>query len=207
MISPWRRGSAARWCLSKIQSSVRPMTSSKPNCHCAAPGARGHGPSRSLTRAVGGKTVNAGDSCARRRARAGGLPPTSSGGGCCASGRQAASASAGRSWRRVKKLRGGVRAGSGGRTRGRQQSGVEAPEEAPGSVRKSKKTGRAAWPSPPRGWLWRGVRVRQTPRKNEPSCSASRGRRRPGCGCRAATAPPKPGSSEPKSEPRRSRWL
>ena len=29
----------------------------KPNCHCAAPGAGGHGPSWSLTRAVGGKTV------------------------------------------------------------------------------------------------------------------------------------------------------
>ena len=29
----------------------------KANCHCAASGARGHGPSWSLTRAVGGKTV------------------------------------------------------------------------------------------------------------------------------------------------------
>ena len=29
----------------------------KPNCHCAAPGAGGHGPSGSLTRAVGGQTV------------------------------------------------------------------------------------------------------------------------------------------------------
>lgn len=29
----------------------------KPNCHCAQPGDRGHGPSFSLTRRVGGKTV------------------------------------------------------------------------------------------------------------------------------------------------------
>jgi len=29
----------------------------KPRCHCAAPGARGHGPSWSLTRDVKGKTV------------------------------------------------------------------------------------------------------------------------------------------------------
>jgi len=29
----------------------------KPNCHCARPGARGHGPVWSLTREVGGKTV------------------------------------------------------------------------------------------------------------------------------------------------------
>lgn len=29
----------------------------KPGCHCAKEGARGHGPSWSLTRAVGGKTV------------------------------------------------------------------------------------------------------------------------------------------------------
>ncbi len=29
----------------------------KPNCHCAAEGAQGHGPSWSLTRQVGGKTV------------------------------------------------------------------------------------------------------------------------------------------------------
>lgn len=29
----------------------------KPNCHCAAEGDPGHGPSWSLTRAVGGKTV------------------------------------------------------------------------------------------------------------------------------------------------------
>ncbi|MCK5805735.1 MAG: hypothetical protein KAI66_23085 [Lentisphaeria bacterium] len=29
----------------------------KPNCHCAMPGAKGHGPSWSLTRAVGGKTI------------------------------------------------------------------------------------------------------------------------------------------------------
>ena len=29
----------------------------KPNCHCAQPGARGHGPSFSLTRRVAGKTV------------------------------------------------------------------------------------------------------------------------------------------------------
>jgi hypothetical protein len=29
----------------------------KPGCHCAQPGARGHGPSWSLTQAVGGKTV------------------------------------------------------------------------------------------------------------------------------------------------------
>jgi len=29
----------------------------KANCHCAKPGARGHGPSWSLTRAVKGKTV------------------------------------------------------------------------------------------------------------------------------------------------------
>ena len=29
----------------------------KPNCHCAQPGAKGHGPSWSLTRAVGGKTI------------------------------------------------------------------------------------------------------------------------------------------------------
>ena len=29
----------------------------KPYCHCAQPGARGHGPSYSLTRSVGGKTV------------------------------------------------------------------------------------------------------------------------------------------------------
>ena len=29
----------------------------KPTCHCAQPGAQGHGPSWSLTRHVGGKTV------------------------------------------------------------------------------------------------------------------------------------------------------
>jgi len=29
----------------------------KPYCHCAKPGAKGHGPSYSLTRSVGGKTV------------------------------------------------------------------------------------------------------------------------------------------------------
>ena len=29
----------------------------KPNCHCAQPGAKGHGPSWSLTRAVSGKTI------------------------------------------------------------------------------------------------------------------------------------------------------
>ena len=31
--------------------------SGKPNCHCAREGDQGHGPSWSLTRAVGGKTV------------------------------------------------------------------------------------------------------------------------------------------------------
>jgi len=30
----------------------------KPNCACAAPGHRGHGPQYNLTRRVGGKTVN-----------------------------------------------------------------------------------------------------------------------------------------------------
>lgn len=29
----------------------------KPNCHCAGKGAEGHGPTWSLTRAIGGKTV------------------------------------------------------------------------------------------------------------------------------------------------------
>jgi hypothetical protein len=31
----------------------------KPNCGCAAPGHRGHGPQWNLTRRIGGKTVNA----------------------------------------------------------------------------------------------------------------------------------------------------
>jgi hypothetical protein len=30
----------------------------KPNCACAQPGHRGHGPQRNLTRRIGGKTVN-----------------------------------------------------------------------------------------------------------------------------------------------------